>query len=179
MELSIYGLEIKITLDTLIASVAFFVSAVSLAASIRFWRKSFRPIVTATVKTHTAGNECIAYDLVFLNSGTIPAKNITVSADETSLSLAFGGDATHENKKKWLACFSGETKILILQNGDRISCSFGTTRSNNTGFWKNKATIPLVIKYEGWFGHHYTETQEVSVMDSDSFTGYMWARKDT
>jgi hypothetical protein len=37
---------------------------VSLGISVYFWRRSLGPIVTAAVKTHTAGSDAITYDLV-------------------------------------------------------------------------------------------------------------------
>lgn len=178
MELSLFGHEVKITMDTLIALVALVVSAVSLGASVLFWRKSFRPIVTASVKTHTAGNELIAYDLVLLNSGTIPAKNIRVKVDNASLDVAFGRDATPENQRRWLACFGEDKVIPILHNGDRVSCSFGTTKANDMGFWKYKASISIDIDYSGWFGLRYEQLQELQIIDSDSFTGFMWSKSD-
>ena len=164
-------------MDTLIAFVAFIVSAISLGLSISFWRKSFRPIVTATVKTHSAGNDAITYNLVLLNSGTIPAKNVVIKADETSLSSAFGSDATPENKKMWLACFAKETQIPILHNGDHVSCSFGMTTGSATGFWKYNSTISIVVEYAGWFGVGYKQPQKLRIIDSDSFTGVVWVTK--
>ena len=101
-------------MDTLIAIAALLVAAASLGLSIYFWRRSFRPIVTVAVKTHTAGNVLTSYDLVVLNSGTIPAKNIRLAADDSSLTAALGGGATEEKKKKWLAAFN--QTIPILQN---------------------------------------------------------------
>lgn len=162
------------SMDTLIAFVALIVSAVSLGASIRFWRKSFRPIVTATVKTHSAGNETITYNLNLLNSGTIPAKDIKLKANMVLIDVALGVDATPDNKRRWLACFGEDIVIPVLHNGDRISCSFGTTKANDSGFWKYKASIPFVIEYSGWFGIRYSQSQEVNIIDSDSFTGFMW-----
>lgn len=178
VELSAFGFDAKITLDTLIALVAFGVSVVSLGTSIRFWRRSFRPIVTVAVKTHWATDALIAYDLVFLNSGTIPAKNIRISADEESLAQALGSDATPDNKQRWLACFSSTAQVTTLHNGDHVSCSFGTTKSGDSGFWKYKATVSVVIRYEGWFGRSYTQPQEIGMLDSDSFTGYGWAKAE-
>ncbi len=178
MEFCLFGHTLKISMDTLIALIALIVSAISLGASVRFWRKSFRPIVTAAVKTHFTGNELIAYDLVLLNSGTIPAKNITIKADDASLTLALGRDATPENIKRWHSCFSKENIIPILHNGDRISCSFGTTAKENTGFWKYKASIAITINYFGWFGLEYEQLQEIRIIDSNSFTGFMWAKSD-
>ncbi|AKC80314.1 hypothetical protein XB05_17335 [Xanthomonas arboricola] len=164
----------NMTADTLIAFVALLVSLLTFGASIRFWRRQFRPIVTASIRTHKADNQTIAYNLVLLNSGTIPAKNIAMSVDESTLVAAFGDSATTENKTRWLACFSATPRIKILHNGDRTSCSFGTTQAGNTGFWKTRATISITIKYDGWFGLSYTQLQVLEVVDSGSFTGYMW-----
>ncbi|BCN41084.1 hypothetical protein ALDI51_44030 [Alicycliphilus denitrificans] len=164
----------NITADTVIALVALLVSLLTFGASIRFWRRQFRPIVTAAIRTHGASNQAIAYNLVLLNSGTIPAKNIALSVDESTLVAALGDDATTENKTRWLACFSATPRIRILHNGDRTSCSFGTTQTENSGFWKNRATISITIKYDGWFGLSYTQQQVLEVVDSASFTGYMW-----
>jgi hypothetical protein len=83
-----------------ISSAALAISFCSLLISFYFWTRSFRSIVTAAVKTHAAGNEAILYDLVILNSGTIPARNMRIHAAELSLAAAFGGDATPENKRK-------------------------------------------------------------------------------
>jgi hypothetical protein len=164
-------------MNAIISSAALAISFCSLLISFYFWTRSFRPIVTAAVKTHAAGNEAILYDLVVLNSGTIPARNIRIQAAEQSLAAAFGGDATPENKQRWIACF--DQVILILQNNDRVSCSFGTTKAADTGFWKHNATISVIITYEGWFGSKYfpwkyEEKQDIRITDSDSFTGYSW-----
>lgn len=165
-------------MDTWIALVALIISAISLGLSLHFWRKSFRPIVTATVKTYSGGSQAITYNLVLLNSGTIPAKNVVVKADEASLSSAFGREATSENRKRWLACFAEETRIPILHNGDHVSCSFGMTKGIDAGFWKYKSTISVVIKYSGWFGIEYKQPQELKIIDSESFTGFIWGETD-
>jgi hypothetical protein len=159
-------------MDTMIAAAALVISVCSLGVSIYFWRLSFRPIVTAVVKTHVAGSEATAYDLVVLNSGTLPARNIRITAAENWLAAAFGRDASEENKERWLA---GLNQVIgLLQNNDRVSCSFGTTKANDTGFWKYNATIPVIITYEGWFGQKYNAAQNITIADSNSFTGYYW-----
>jgi hypothetical protein len=114
----------------------------------------------------------IAFDLVVLNSGTLPARNVRITAADESLATAFGQDATAANKERWLACF--KRKIGLLQNNDRVSCSFGTTKRDDGGFWKVNASIQVTVTYEGWFGSTYTERQELSIVDSNSFTGYAW-----
>lgn len=159
-------------INTALSLIALIVSIIAFLASVSFWRRSFRPIVTASVRTSLSGNIATAYNLVLLNSGTIPAKDIRISAVSLSPDK-FGDDATHENKKRWLACF--DAVIAILQNGDRVSCSFGTTKANGTGFWKHKAEIAIRIKYSGWFGKSYIQDQVISIVDSNSFTDYAWS----
>jgi hypothetical protein len=164
----------------MMALFALVISLISLLISFDIWWRSFRPIVTIAVKTHKADAKAICYDLVVLNSGTIPAKNIRIRAAESSLASAFGGDATAENKERWLACFN--EGIPFLHNGARISCSFGTTQVNDTGFWKNNATIAVEITYESWplgsllesWIGSFKENQNIHVADTNSFTGYYW-----
>lgn len=166
-------------MDTMIAAamsaVSLLVSFGSFLLSFHIWKRSHRPIVTAAVKTHSSDSGHTSYDLVILNSGTIPAKNIQILADKNSLESAFGLDASAKNKETELAAFN--LVIPILQNDDRVSGSFGMTRPNDTGFWKYNAIIPIVIKYEGWFGNWfgpYKEKSEIQIVDSTSFTGSFW-----
>lgn len=130
--------------------------------------------MTAMVKTHGGGSEAIVYNLVLLNSGTIPAKRVRISVDEASLAEALGLEATPKNKSRWLACFEAESLIPILHNGDRVSCSFGTTKGGDAGFWKYKSVITVNIAYLGWFGSAYEERQDLRILDSESFTRYSW-----
>jgi hypothetical protein len=166
-------------LDTLIALAALAVSLVALGMSVYFWRRQFRPIVTAMVKTHSGGNNGIAYNLVVLNSGSIPAKNIRLNVhDQAGLEAALGVGANEDDRKRWLACFDQSTVIPLLQNGDRISCSFGMThRDPRQSFWRPQALFPIRVEYEGWFGAKYDSDPPnfLQIADSDSFTGGMWA----
>jgi len=174
MEICVFGQLIELTMDTLIATSALLVSIAALGLSIYFWKRSFRPIVTAMVKTHAAGNEGTLFDLEILNSGTLPAKNIRLYAEQETLNAAFGKDADQENRRRWLSCFEPENMISILHNSEKVRCSFGLSRANDLGFWKYKAAIPITIEYEGWFGKKYTQTQVIQIIDSDSFTGFLW-----
>lgn len=174
MNLSIFGQLVKVTMDTLIASSALVVSIISLALSVYFWRRSFRPIVTAMVKTHGAGNVATAFDLEILNSGSLPAKNIRLYTEQDRVVAALGADSGQENKRRWLSCFEPENIIAILHNGESIRCSFGMSRENDGGFWKYKAEIPITIRYEGWFGKKYIQEQVIQFIDSYSFTGFSW-----
>lgn len=168
--------------STVISIAAVTISVFSLFFAMYVRRRTFRPIVSVVVKTHAAGNERIMYNLMVFNSGTVPAKNIRIRAEEESLIAALGRDASSENKTKWLAAF--EANIYILHSNDRTSCSFGTTERNDDGFWKYEATIGISIIYEHWFRRlgfrrTYTERQKIQILDSDSFTGYQWGPVST
>jgi len=103
----------------------------------------------------------------------VPAKNIQINrGGEFKGSLWC--DATSVNKERWLSCFKPETKILYLRNGERDSCSFGTSQGEDAGFWKYGATFDIELTYEGWFGRKFKEKQQLRIQDSNSFTGFHW-----
>lgn len=173
MEVFLWG--IKFTIDTIIAVSALIISVIALGMSVYFWRRSFRPIVTAMVKTHVSGNLATMFDLEILNSGSVPAKNIRLKTQPTDIDKALGKDATPDNKRRWLCCFEAENMINILHNNTSVKCSFGQCKANDQGFWKYTAKIPITIEYVGWFGKKYIQNQDIQIMDSNSFTGYHWA----
>jgi hypothetical protein len=158
-----------------INAAALVVSLIALGMSLHFWRRQFRPIITAMVKTHAAGSSGIEYDLVVLNSGAIPAKNVWFEeADQAALSAAFGKNASESNKTRWLACFDKANMVPLLHNGAHVSCSFGNTEPQDKGFWKYGATFPITIHYQGWFGRTHVERNTLRIVDTDTFTGFMW-----
>ena len=165
----------KFTMDTLIAILALFVSITALGISVYFWRRSFRPIVTAMVKTHDAGDMATTFDLEIMNTGSIPAKNIILKAQQTYIENALGQEATLDNLERWLCCFRAENIIIILHNNTSVKCSFGQSKANDQGFWKYNSTIPITIEYEGWFGKKYIQNQNIQIIDSNSFTGFHWS----
>ena len=160
-------------MDTQIALISLIIAMLSFSMSFVFWRRQFRPIITVSIKTVKSGNTGIAFSLKVLNSGSIPAKNIRLSINEEKISYAFGSGALEENKERWVRSIN-KNNILILQNGDAVTCSFGTCHANDSGFWKYEAEFPVGIVYQGWFGYIYEEEQIVNIKDSSSFTGFMW-----
>ena len=170
-------------IDTWLALVALIVSILALGLSVYFWRRQFRPIVTAAVRTHAGGSEGITYDLVVMNSGTIPARNICLRVEsQAELVAALEAGATPENKAAWLSCFDEATVIEFLHNGASTKCAFGATRRPaSIGFWKPDARIRIKVTYQGWFGREFTERQVLRIHDTDSFTQSMWApsQRDT
>lgn len=165
----------KAWLELWLSFIAVFISFTSLIIAVRFASRSFRPIVTAMVKTHASGNLATIFDLEIMNSGSIPAKNIRLKAQQSDIDNALGQDSTIENKDRWLRCFKDENIINILQNNSSVKCSFGQSKATHQGFWKYKANLPITIEYEGWFGRKYIQNQNIQIIDSNSFTGYHWA----
>jgi len=174
VDIASFKFDPTITPILFVSLVALLVSIISLLISIRYWSKSFRPIVTAMVKTHAAGNLGTIFDLEILNTGSIPAKNIQLKAEQNNIKNALGINSSPDNKRRWLSCFDSENKITILHNNSSIKCSFGQSKANDQGFWKYKAIIPIKIEYEGWFGKKYVQDQDIQIIDSESFTGYQW-----
>lgn len=160
-------------MDTQIALIALIISVLSFGMALYFWRLQFRPIITVNVRTAKAGNVAIAYSLKVMNSGSIPAKNIQIKIDEASIAENLGSEASNENLDRWVRSINSN-KIRLLQNGDSSTCSFGTSKANDEGFWKYGANISVNVTYQGWFGYKYSDTQTIQIQDSSSFTGYMW-----
>lgn len=154
-----------------VSIIALLISLCSLLIAFDAWLRSARPVVAAAVKTRTGGNQAILYDLVVVNSGAMPARNVRLVADAATLASALGSDATTENKQRWLACF--DTVIPVLLNNEKTTCSFGMTKAGETGFWKYGVTIDLDLIYDGRW-RKYRERQQLRIADSDSFTGYHW-----
>jgi hypothetical protein len=161
-----------IDLNIVISAITLIVTIWSLCILIVFQRRSLRPIVSAGVTTYESGNTSILYSLVILNSGALPARDVKLETNSDDLIHAFGNAAFDANKDRWLACF--ERVIPLLQNGARVSCSFGYTEAGDAGFWKYGASLPIKIKYNGWFGSKYEENQTLQILDSESFTGMHW-----
>ncbi|WP_159091600.1 hypothetical protein [Aminobacter sp. MSH1] len=156
-----------------IALAAVAISLVALLLSIHFWRRSFRPIVTAMVRSNKSGNLATAFDLVLLNSGSIPARSVTLHiTDDRQLENALD-KAPLDRRSRFLSCFLKGTKVPILHNGAEVSCSFGYV-SQTDSFWKGGAEFPILVRYEGWFGKIYVERQTLRIVSSTSFTDFSW-----
>ncbi len=164
--------------DTIISFVSLIIASISLGLSFYFWRRSFRPIVTAMVKTVASGNMNTMFNLEISNTGTIPAKNIQLKIKDEDVAKAFGKESSDENKKRWLSCFDQNSSILILHNNSTVECSFGycSSSKNDSGFWKYESIIPITIEYQGWFGKFYKTEQQIQILNSESFTNFSWKK---
>jgi hypothetical protein len=169
--------QVKDWLDISLSFISILIAFIALVISIKYAALTFRPLITVSVKSIAQGDILIVYDLIVLNSGTIPGKNIKLETNNNDISSCLGKNSGEINRSKWLACFSPQTKINILQNGQSTSCSFGTTVNNDDGFWKYGSEFDVKISYESWFGKKYTEIQPLKIVDTNSFTGKYWSSK--
>jgi hypothetical protein len=98
MNISEITFDPTVTPILFVSLIALLVSITLMLLSYRYWSKSFRPIVTVMVKTHLSGNIATTFNLEILNSGSLPAKNIQLKANDKDLREALGNDANTESR---------------------------------------------------------------------------------
>ena len=81
-------------IQTAITICAFLLSALALIFTRRTWFESNRPIVTAEIVTHSAGNVSITYNLVVHNTGTRPATDIKLLANSSDVESAINKESS-------------------------------------------------------------------------------------
>jgi hypothetical protein len=115
-------------LGSLFFSVAaLIVSALSFYFSIKSWRESNRPLVTARVRNKLGGNVGASLMLVVQNTGNRPAKNVALSVDMKELEAAMIPTINPMAKKFIEQIFSDRGVIPILENGCSASNLYGVS----------------------------------------------------
>jgi len=103
-----------------ISGAALIVSAFSFYFSIKSWRESNRPLITARVSTHSGGNVGCALDLIVENTGNRPARNIRLIVNLEKLNAALLLNAHEQLKKNRLKiAFPIEASYLCWQMADQ------------------------------------------------------------
>lgn len=158
-----------------VSIVAVLVSVLSLLISNRNWQQSNRPIVTATVKSR-AGNCAIAYDLVVVNGGNRPAKNVRLECDEGLLANALAGKDEDPLVTDVRACFGSDAIVPVLLHGESVTNSFGTTGQEKDGpTWEYGARLPVTVRYQDLADRSYCESVDLVIRDSCAFAGGSWS----
>lgn len=169
------------TLRTIFMAVATLIAVLSFFNTVRLWKQTNRPIVSAFVETDCSGNEATTYNLLVINSGNRPAVNIQLqlNIEELKKCLAQDIDINDSRIERILKCFSKEGIIPLLVAGAKTSNSFGITSSKTEdNIWKYGSSIPINIIYKDLEGNQYTSTLAVVVQDSNTFAGTEWAKKE-
>ena len=154
--------------------LALCVSIVSLGFSRRSWLETYRPIVTARVRTQAGGNIAILYDLVVENTGNRPATNIQLIVDPQDLERAMkpGKEIYSEFIKN---CFDPKYSIPVLANGQSTSSAFGKTSDDAESNWNPYSRIPVTVHYSDLEGRAYKSRVTLFIFDTSGFAGAFYA----
>lgn len=164
--------ELKVGLTV----AAFLLSVLALIFTRRTWFESNRPIVTAEIVTASAGNVATAFNLVVHNTGSRPATNVRLLADEAKLKAAISANANAILEREVLRCFSEDSSIPLLHHQSKKTNGFGVCSMNESESVLNyKSTIPIRITYSDLYGKKYKSNQDLVVKDSEYFAGSGWS----
>lgn len=165
-------------LRTGIPLVALVLSGMAVWFTRKLWVQSNRPIVTAAVRTRSAGNMATTYELVVINSGTRPAATVRLTATADNVNQAFEPRAftTPELARvveQVQRCFSRDAVIPVLLNGQTLTNAFGFTGdARGMGpFWRVGASIPVSISYSDLEGRPFATEVTLVVRDTTGFAG--------
>jgi hypothetical protein len=163
-------------LRTGLAVVAIGVSIASLYFSRRSWFQANRPIVTAFVAEHDAGNNACTFNLVIANSGSRPATNIRLHASESVIESLLEADTTQDRKESIRQCFSASAMIPLLRNGEEIETAFGafTTDVSNGPWLKYDKQIQIEVSYQDLEGRKYRSRLPLKIFVRNGFGGSVW-----
>lgn len=171
--------EIFETLRTLFMGIATLIAVFSYFNTVRLWRKSNRPIVSAVIETDSSGNIATTYNLLIINSGNRPAVNISLKLklSDEDFKKCITQEINDNKIKHILNCFRSETIIPLLINGEKTSNSFGLT-SNKKGdnVWIYGSSLPIEITYEDLEKNKYISKQTLVVKYSKAFAGMEWSK---
>lgn len=162
-------------LKTIITCSAFTLSVFAFIFTRRSWIEANRPIVTAEVVTHRAGNVGIAFSIIVHNTGNRPASNVRLYATKQTLDAAVSPRAPEAMKKEISAIFSQEGTIPILHQGKSVPNGFGNTNVDDTqSTLIYNSIIPITIEYKDLYSRTYETKQDLIIKDSTYFAGSGW-----
>lgn len=158
------------TLSIYISSLAAFIAFLSLVFSVKSWRESNRPIVTALIRCPISAELATALELVVSNSGNQPATEVRLHISEKELSNALTAPTEDRVRKAVERCFSPDTFIPVLEPGKEMTNSFGYfTTDEKPDTWKYKSVLEVTIKYEGLTGRKYSNKNKLWIVCNKGF----------
>ncbi|MEL6501804.1 MAG: hypothetical protein AAFQ23_10435 [Cyanobacteria bacterium J06623_1] len=177
-------------LRNIISIISIVISVCSIFLARKSWSDTYRPIVTVRVTAHTSGNIATTLNLIVENFGNRPAKNIKLSVDSNQLESALLKDKDDNDRKAIERCFSDETIIPMLANGQSISNSFGSLnvpyetssfagKFHNEQYgkqsdWEANIRLNITIKYENLDGKSYKDKMPILIASDRCFAGSFW-----
>lgn len=168
-----------VDIKTIILVFAFVLSILSFLFTRRSWVESNRPIITAEIITHAAGNEGIAYDILVHNTGNRPAANIQLKAEEKYINKLLASGCSESIKNDINNIFSPRVEISILHDGESVSNAFGHTSSTDSSSLNYGVKFPITITYRGLGRKKFKTKQKLIVKDSEYFAGSGWSKRNS
>ncbi|MHB1057991.1 MAG: hypothetical protein ACYC0F_08930 [Rhodanobacter sp.] len=163
----------RMALAAVLISVGSLLAAIfSVYFTVRLWRKSNRPLVTARIATHSGGNMAISLDILVENTGTRPALDVRLRAKSEEIRAAMLSQDSTEIQRDANRIFFSDVSIPVLANGRIMSNAFGATGEG--GDWCAGARISIEVCYSGMDGTRYTEPGVLLLHDDAGFAQTSW-----
>ena len=163
---------------TLISVSALVASVLSLYFTRRFWLQSNRPIVTVFVDENSSGNMSTTFNLVLSNTGNRPATNVRINATGEMISKLIGEGASQEMIESINFCFSPESFVAILRNGEELTTAFGSYGVEKKSQLLNYgAVIQIAILYDDLDGRAYISQMPLKIFARHGFGGAIWSAR--
>jgi hypothetical protein len=157
-----------------VAVVALLLSVFSYLFTRKSWFENNRPIISAEIKTHSAGNRAITYNIVVHNTGNRPAADILLTTDEESINKLLAETSIPSVAEEIRSIFSSEGEIALLHSGKTVSNGFGHTSGDEKSPLNYGVKLPIKITYRALNGKKYTTKQNLILKDSEYFAGSGW-----
>lgn len=163
-------------IKTIIIVCAFALSILSFLFTRRSWIESNRPIITAEIRTHAAGNQGITFNVLVHNTGSSPAADIQLNIGKEHINKILANECSDAIKKEIYNIFSPEGEIPLLHNGKSVSNGFGHTSASKNSSLNYGVKFPITITYRGLSGMKFKTKQNLVVKDSEYFAGSGWTQ---
>jgi hypothetical protein len=161
--------------SVMVAAVALVISILSFYFSIKSWRESNRPIVTARVTAFDGGELGTALNILVENTGNRPAKDVRLTVNPKDLDAALVNNPEDRLRKGVEKCFSERGVIPILGNGKSVSNDFGWLSGDSKSTWNGDCRFSIEILYEDLDGRKYSHTNPLLIADDKGFAGGFWS----
>lgn len=168
----------SLTVSDLVSLLALAVAAASLGFARREWHASNRPLVSAFIEVHDAGNRASTFDLVIANTGNRPATDIKLMTDPERLATIFAENVSSQRLERVTRIFDRPQSLVLLRNGEQLSTSFGavTHPDDNQPWLKHGALLRIQIYYADLEGRRrYQSNLVLRIGPRDGFGGGMWS----
>lgn len=160
-----------------ISVAALIASLISLYFTKVNWLQSNRPIVTAFITEHHAGNEAATFNLVLANTGNRPAVRVRLFASHESIRKLLEPGVSEKHYKMIEHIFLSSSSVPLLRNGEELTTSFGAFTPNDpSSKWLNYgAEAEISVAYQDIEGRPYESKLPLKIYARHGFGGEVWS----